>query len=136
MRNLKASWKIVALFVLAGIGSVFYVTPTRAFTLVETLNIPAVQLVDGQTAIIAVSNTSPNDLDVAINTIGIGGGVLSTKSATLAPGATTFLVVIAKSKMTFRTAIGLSAQGVAVSDLMVLDKTTGQVTALLLPAVQ
>lgn len=136
MKNLRTSWKLVALFVLGAVGSFFYVTRSRAFTLIESQLLPAVQLVANQSAIIAVSNTSSNDLDLTITTFGLAGHMISQKTDTLAPGATTTLVVIAKNTMTFRTAIELGTQGAAVSDLMVLDKTTGQVSALLLPAVQ
>jgi hypothetical protein len=136
VKNLRISWKLVALFVLGAVGSFFYVTRSRAFTLIESQLLPAVQLLANQSAIIAVSNTSSSDLDLTITTYGLAGHMISQKTDTLAPGATTTLVVIAKNTMTFRTAIELGTQGAAVSDLMVLDKTTGQVSALLLPAVQ
>jgi hypothetical protein len=136
VKNLRISWKLVALFLLGAIGSGFYITRLRAFTLVEAQYLPAVQLVASQSAIVAVSNISPNDLDVTITTYGILGHILSTRSDTLAPGATSTLVVIAKGPMVFRTTVALGTQGAAVSDVELLDKTTGQVNAVLLPAVQ
>ncbi|MGO9127965.1 MAG: hypothetical protein ACLP6G_24135 [Terriglobales bacterium] len=140
MKNLKIPWKLVALFVLGAIGSVLYVTRSRAFTLVEIQYLPAVQLVAGQTAAVTVSNISANNLDVTITTHEAGGQILSTKNATLAPGATTSLVVIAKGGMGFWTGIALGASSSAISDVMTFDKVTGQVIAIapgeLLPAVQ
>ena len=137
MKNLKISWKLVALFVLGGIGSFFYVTRSRAFTLIELQLLPAVQLLPGQSAIIAVSNTSSNDVDATMSAYRANGTLLKQRTVTLAPGTTQTLVVIAGTdSQIFRTAIALSASQSAVSDVELLDKTTGQVTAVLLPAVQ
>lgn len=142
MKNLKISWKLVALFVLGAIGSGLYVTRSRAFTLIEGQYLPYIELVASQSAQINVSNVSPNDLEATITTYGMAGHMISTQTTTLAPGATTSLVVIAKptGSLSFRTAISLSAAGSAVSDVMTFDKTTGEVIAispgLLLPAVQ
>lgn len=141
MKNLRISWKLVAFFVLGAIGSVFYVTRSRAFTLIELQFIPAVQLQASQSAEIAVSNVSANELEATITTFGLAGRVLSTKSLTLAPGATSTMMVTAgaNSPLTFRTTVALGTAGSAVSDVMTFDKTTGEIIVvcrgLLLPAV-
>jgi len=142
VKNLKISPKLIALFVLGAIGSIFYVTRSRAFTLIELQLVPATYLVASQSAEITVSNVTGNNLDVTITVFRESGMVMSTKTVTLAPMATATHTVQAAAggPLTFRAAIELGTANSAISDVMTFDRTTGQVIAILpgalLPAVQ
>jgi hypothetical protein len=88
--------------------------------------------VESQSAAVKVSNVSANNLDVVITTFGDGGHMLAQRNETLAPGATSSLVVIAKGgPLSFRATVALGSANSAVSDIMTFDETTGQVIAIL-----
>ncbi|MGA8153973.1 MAG: hypothetical protein WB952_23685 [Terriglobales bacterium] len=140
MKNLRISWKLVAFFVVGTIGSCFYVTRSKAFTQVESQYLPAVQLVASQSAAVKVSNITGNDLDITITIFKGNGEVLSRKSETLAPLATATRMITVKDATRIRAVVALGSAQSAVSDVLVFDKTTGEVSSaligLLLPAVQ
>lgn len=141
MKSLRVSWKLVALFALGAVGSFFYVTRVKAFTLIEIQYLPAVQLTIDQSAEITVSNVSTSSVEATISVFRTNGTLMKQKTLTLAPGTTGTLPVNAGAEgLMFRGAIALSAASAAVANEMAFDKTTGEVIAiqpaLLLPAVQ
>jgi hypothetical protein len=132
VKKLTTSGKVVTLFVLGAILALSSAEQLRAFTLIEIVYLPAVQLVASQSAEVKVSNISTNDLELIITTFGDGGNVLTQKTKTLLPHQTFTLLVNARNVGTsFHTVIGLSAANAAVADVMTFDKTTGQVIAIL-----
>jgi len=146
MKNLRVSWKLVVLFLLGAVGSGFYVTRSRAFTLIEREidYLPAVQLVASQPAAVEVSNITADVLPVEILIFGDGSGVLARKQGEVGPGNTFILRYIQPAGVppsSIRAAVKLGTAQSAVSSLLTFDKTTGvaiiAVTpVLLLPAVQ
>ena len=146
MKNLKTSWKLVALFLLGAIASSFYVTRSRAFTLIEKeiQFLPAVQLVASQPAAVEVSNISPDTVAVVIEIFGDGSRILARKQGEVGAGHTFILPYIQPAGVppsSIRGVVRLGAAQAAVSSMLTLNKTTGQAIivvqpGLVLPAVQ
>jgi len=127
-----SSWKI-ALFTLGVVISCINATESWAFTLIETQFLPAVQLGASQSAQIKVTNTSSNNLDVVITTFNDGGARLSQTSVTILPLHTQTVAVKsgATGPLSFRATLALSAANSSVADVMMFDKTTGQLVVVL-----
>jgi hypothetical protein len=146
VKNLRISWKPIAFFVLGAIASGFYVTRSRAFTLIEKEidYLPAVQLVASQPAAVEVSNISADVLPVEILIFGDGSRVLERKQGEVGPGNTFILSYIQPAGVppsSIRAVVKLGAAQSAVSSMMTFNKTTGAAIiavtpVLLLPAVQ
>ncbi|MGA8153972.1 MAG: hypothetical protein WB952_23680 [Terriglobales bacterium] len=144
MKNLRMSWKLVALFVLGAIGSCFYVTRSSAFTLIESQYLPAVQLVESQSAAVEVSNISSEAVEVEVKIISDSGRVLRKAGATVGAGRTftvNYTQPAAVPPSSIRARVELGTAQAAVSSLLTFDKTTGQTIisiqpGILLPAVQ
>ena len=138
MKNLRISWKLVALFVLGAIGSGFYVTRSRAFTLIEkeVQFLPAVQLVASQPAAVEVSNISTGPVDVVIQIFGDGSRVLARKQGDIAAGHTLILPYIQPAGVppsSIRAVVKLGAAQAAVSSMMTFNETTGQAIIVVQP---
>jgi hypothetical protein len=146
VKNLKISWKLVALFVLGAIGSGFYVTRSRAFTLIEKeiQYLPAVQLVASQSAAVKISNVSSETVDFTIEFFGDGSVFLARKAGEIGAGHTFTLPYVQPAGVPpsdIRAVIKLGTAQAVVSDMMTFDRTTGEIIVvvqpgLLLPAVQ
>ena len=143
MKNLRKSWRLVALFALLAVLSLTYVERTRAFTLIEIQYLPAVQVVAGQSAAVKVSNVSTASVDVVIAIFGGDGGtLLVSKTVSLAAGHTMSFPYsnTLTGNREIRAVVSLGTASAAVSDIETFDKTSGEVMValpfLLLPAVE
>jgi hypothetical protein len=144
MRRLKGWWGLFALVAVAAAVSICYVARSRAFTLVELDQyLPAIQLVANQTVAINVSNITDGTVIANVEVLGGNGGTLASQQLTLLPGQTIPVIFTntpspagVASPATVRGVVTLPNGGHVVSDMTTFDVTTGEVIALLLPAVQ
>jgi len=134
MHRLKSSWKFAALFVLGALASLLYVSHSKAFTLIESQYLPAVQLVANQGGVINVWNVSNSPLDVTLNLFADGSA--RTLTITLGAGKLHTFTFTNTSKTTsrFRGVLEFSAANSAISDIGTLGSNGEMVT--LVPAVQ
>ena len=133
MKNLRKSWKVIALFAVAAIVSTGYVIRSRAFTLIEFQYVPAVQLVANQLVNVNVSNVSTESVEIIVDIYAGNGTLLVTKTETLAAGHTFILPYrqpAGTTSNTIREVIGLGTANAAVSDVVTFDKTSGEVIAV------
>ena len=132
MRSINRSWKIVSVFALGVVLSVGYGSPTLAFTLVERLLLPAVQLVAGQAAAIKVTNFSTSSVMIVIRTYNDDGGIIAHEGRTIGAGMTFTDTVqaTAKSPLSFHVVIELDTPNALVSDVLTISKQTGEVIAI------
>lgn len=133
MNSLSKSWKKLATsFALVAILSLGYIEQSRAFTLIELLLLPAVQLVAAQSALITVTNATQNSVAAVITVFRSNGTVKEQKSVAIAQDLTVTLPVHASAAgpLTFHATIELDTANAAVADVMTLDQT-GQVIAIL-----
>jgi FtsP/CotA-like multicopper oxidase with cupredoxin domain len=144
MRRLKRWWGLFALVAVAAAVSICYVARSRAFILVELDEyLPAVQLVANQTVAINVSNLSANSVSANVQVLGGDGGTLVSQQLTLQPGQTipviytnTPSVAGAASPAIVRGVVTLPNGGHVVSDMTTFDVNTGEIIAILPPAIQ
>jgi hypothetical protein len=141
VKDLRKSWKLIAVVAVAAIASTGYVVRSRAFTLIELQYLPAVQLVADQSAAVKVSNVSTESVEFVVDIYGGNGTLLVSKTETLAAGHTYTLPYkqpAGTASNNIRAVVSLNTAHVAVSDIMTFDKTSGEVIAilsgLLLPA--
>lgn len=152
MKNLRTSWKLIALFAVAAVASTGYVVRSRAFTLIELQYLVPEELLVNQTAVVNVSNTSSESVEAVVD-IYSGNGLLL-KQRTLSVAAQTTLPVTYKlpagaASNWIRAVVGLGTANVAVTDIGVINPTTGELVVIargvqlaapafteLLPAVQ
>jgi hypothetical protein len=133
MRNLKKSWLPIYLFAAGVILNVSDEHSARAFTLIERLWLPAVQLIAGQSADIKVTNVSANSIIVELRTFRDNGSQLALKQVSIAP-ETTFTFEVAappNEALRFHAFLGSDTVNAAIADVMTFDTQTGQVMALL-----
>ncbi len=133
MKKLSNSWKAIPLIALAGIVSLCYVVRLRAFTLIETQYLPAVQLVPLQTATLAVTNISGQAVSASVSIVAGNGTVLASKSPSIQAGHTFLLPYITPAgttPTTIRAMVNLGTAKATVSSLMTFDLTTGEVIAV------
>jgi hypothetical protein len=144
--------KSTALCILAAVFSLVHAEPARAFTLVESIFLPAIQLVAGQFATVTVTNTlsGPNAHPIqliaqAINDKGAPFKTEGTEATpiTVDPNATFHFSVRAPANenLSFHTVVQLDTAGAAIGDVMGWDLNTGQLISIMagqaiLPAVQ
>ncbi len=135
MKKLMKSWSLVVLFAVAAIVSPCFVAQSRAFTLIEIQYLPAVQLVASQTALVKVSNVSLNVVDATVTFYGHNGNVLlASTSQSIAAGATfsfSYVHPATTAASDVRAVVSLDTASAAISSLMTLDKTSGEVIAIL-----
>ncbi|MGO9265089.1 MAG: hypothetical protein ACLQBA_09430 [Candidatus Binataceae bacterium] len=135
MRKRAKSWKLVVLFAAAAIVSPCFVAQSKAFTLIETQLLPAVQLVASQTLLVKVSNVSLDPVEVTVTLYGHSGNVLQTSNnLSLAAGATFSVSYVHPSTTAasdVRGVVTLDTANATVSSIMTLDKTSGEVIAIL-----
>ena len=138
MKNLRKSWKPIALFAVAAIVSLCYVVRLRAFTLIEQQALPAVQLVASQAAVVKVSNTSTQPVLITVEIVAGNGAILVSKSESLPAGQTFNLPYVEDGgHPTIRGVVTLDTAHVVVSSIMTFNMTNGEVMVampgLLLP---
>ena len=134
MKNLRTSWKVIALVAVGAILSVCYVIKSRGFTLIEIQYLPAVQLVANQSAWVNVSNVAMDSVDATIAIYSGNGALLATKTVTVASGQTSTLKYTHPSGMApnnIRAVVSLGTANAVVSDITAADVTSGQVIAIL-----
>ena len=132
MKNLRKSWKLIAVVAVVATATIGLVVRSRAFTLIEIQYLPAVQLVASQTAAVSVSNTSTESLEFIVDIYGKNGTLLVSKTGTLAAGQTFSLPYLntLSGNRVIRAVASLGTANVAVSDLLTFDKTSGEVIAI------
>jgi archaellum component FlaF (FlaF/FlaG flagellin family) len=131
MESLKKPWKLAGLLALGALFSLGPVEQSRAFTLIEMLLVPAVQLVAFQSGAVNVTNTSGNDITATITIVNGTGILLKQKTETIVPGAT-FTVTVKPGGLPFRfsATVALDTAQAAVADAVTFDINTGQVMAV------
>jgi hypothetical protein len=126
--------KRIAVFAVAAMVSLCVVGQSRAFTLIETQFVPAVQLVASQTAMVKVSNVSLDTIDITVSILAHNGALLVTHTVSL-PAGVTFSLPYVKPAGTpstdIRAVVTTGTANAAVSSLMTLDKVSGEVIAIL-----
>ena len=133
MKHFAQSWRLVAILALVAVVSLTYVKRTKAFTLIETQYLPAVQLSASQLASVKVTNVTSNAVEVEISIFADGGKILSQRTVTV-PAVQTVTIPVqanAAGPLSFHTVVALGTAHSAISDVMLFDKTTGQVVAIL-----
>jgi len=134
LNNLRKSWKLIALFAVVAIVSLCYVVRSRAFVLIENQYLPAVQLVANQSAMVKVANVSNGNINATVDIIADNGTLLVTKTVSLPPARTFTVSYMNPPSMAtrgVRAVIELDTADASVSSIMTLDKTTGEVIAIL-----
>jgi hypothetical protein len=134
VKDLRKSWKLIAVFAVAAIASTGYVVRSRAFTLIELQYLPAVQLVADQSAAVKVSNVSTESVEFVVDIYGGNGTLLVSKTETLAAGHTYTLPYkqpAGTASNNIRAVVSLNTAHVVVSDIMTFDKTSGEAIAIL-----
>ncbi len=91
------------------------------------------QLVASQPALITVTNVSQNSVEAIITVFRANGTVKVQKTEAIARDSTFTLLVRAgeAGPLNFHTTVELDTANATVSDVMTLDKTTGQIIAIL-----
>ena len=99
------------------------------------LNIPSARLVPGQSAVAAVTNITTATVQLSLTVLDANGKTVLTESPSLSPGQTLSYSFSSQgtANNSYRVAILVSATSAVASDVMLLDKTTGQVNAILVP---
>ena len=133
MKNVRTFRKLVALIALGAILSIGFVQDARAFTLVETQLLPAVQLGVLQALLASVSNFSTGSVSVTINVLNASGTIVMTKTSTVA-GGKSLVIKFTNGGNTgsYSAVVEASVAGAVTSDLEVLN-SNGQVAAVSLP---
>ncbi len=137
MRNFRKPWLPIYLFAAGAILNIAGEHSARAFTLIERLWLPAVQLIAGQSADIKVTNVSANSVILELRTFRDNGTQIALRQVSIAPDTTFTFEVAAPptGPLSFHASLGFDAANAAVADVMTLDTQTGQVMVML-PAVQ
>jgi len=137
VKNLRKSWKLIVLVAVVTTATIGHVVRSRAFTLIEILYLPAVQLVANQSAIVNVSNTSTESVEFIVDIYSASGTLLASKTVTLPAGQTFALPYLNRlsGNRTIRAVVSLGTASAAVSDLVAFDKTSGEIIAIV-PAVK
>ena len=106
MRNLRKLWLPIFLFAFGAILNVVYELPAKAFTLIETVYLPAVQLIAEQSALIKVTNVSANVINVVITTYRDNATVIAQERQSIAANKTfTHVVWAGAAALSFHTTI-------------------------------
>ncbi|MGC2415782.1 MAG: hypothetical protein WA459_24175 [Stellaceae bacterium] len=134
MNSISKSWKRLATsFGLVAAFSLGYIEQSKAFTLIELVLLPAVQLVASQSALITVTNVTQNSVEAIITVFFADGSVKVQKTEAIARDSTFTLPVHAGATgpLMFHATVELGTANATVSDVMTLDKTNGQIIAIL-----
>jgi hypothetical protein len=133
MRNLRKSWSPIYLFAAGAILNLGNEHSARAFTLIETSLLPAVQLIAGQSANIKVTNVSANTIIVVLTTYRDNGAIITQETKSIATGTTlTFAVKApANDPLSFHATLGSDTAQAALADVMTFDIDNGEAIAIL-----
>src|SRR5579863_2374340 len=123
MRYLRKLWSPIYVLAAGAILNVGGEHSARAFTLIERLWLPAVQLTAGQSADIKVTNVSPNSIIMELRTFRDNGTQIALKQVSIAPDTTFTFEVAAPptGPLSFHASLGFDAARAAVADVMTLD---------------
>ena len=123
--------------VLNSNGEVAAATLPFINTTPATQNTPGVRLIPGQSGAVTVTNITTSSTQFTVTVFDNSGATVLTQSGTLAAGQTQYIEIqnISFSNDGYRAVSSGSgtSKGKIASDLMTLDKTTGQITAVVLP---
>ena len=130
MRNLRKSWLPIYLVAAGAILNFGDEHSARAFTLIERLLLPAVQLVAGQSADIKVTNFATNTIIVVLTTFRDNGAIITQETKSIPSGTTLTLAVKAPANapLSFHATLGSDTAQAAVADVMTFDMPSGQAT--------
>lgn len=123
--------------VLNSNGEVAAATLPFINTTPATQNTPGVRLIPGQSGAVTVTNITSSSTQFTVTVFDNSGATVLTQSGTLAAGQTQYIEIqnFSFSNDGYRAVSSGSgtSKGKIASDLLTLDKTTGQITAVALP---
>jgi len=135
VKHLRKLWGLIAIAALVAVLTFSYVKQAGAFTLIELKYLPAIQLVEGQEAVINVTNVTTESVVYNLNIYAGDGALLALKQdVTIAPGQTIILPYVHPAGTTFplaiRAVIAVNTANAVVSDIGILDPATGELVVI------